>query len=51
MAGMVEKYGKTVEKYKSKAQKGKHEKGEGKPGEMKEKAKGKFVPFKKGKKK
>lgn len=47
MAGrMVEKYGKTVEKYKNLAQKKKHEKGEGRSGEMKEKA-----MLKKGKKK
>jgi hypothetical protein len=43
---MVEKYGSTVERYKSKSQKLKHEKGEGRKGEMAEKA-----MVKKGKKK
>ena len=47
MAGrMVEKYGKITEKYKTVAQKKKHEKAEGRKGEMAEKA-----MTKKGKKK
>jgi len=43
---MVEKYGKLTEKYKSVAQKKRHEKGEGRKGEIAEKA-----MLKKGKKK
>lgn len=47
MAGrMVEKYGKITEKYKSVAQKKKHEKAEGRKGEIGEK-----MMLKKGKKK
>jgi hypothetical protein len=43
-----EKYGSMTERYTSAAQRGKHEKGEGKPGEKKEKAMAKGA---KGKKK
>ena len=46
MAGMTEKYGKLTERYKTAAQKKKHEKAEGRKGEMGEKA-----LLKKGKKK